>query len=129
MIQQTDIIILDEAVMAHKHIFMAIDRTFRDIMSLKDKNLKKISFGGIKMLFGGDFRQILPVTKRAYRSAIVQSCINKTPFWKYVKKYRLTINMRINADNTCKNKDHLKQFSDFLLSIGDGIAKYLPNSK
>ena len=131
MIKQTEIIIWDEAVMAHKHVYLAIDRTLRDIMSQKDKNLKNVPFGGIKMPFGGDFRQILPVSKRANRSAIVQSCINKTPFWKYVKKYKLTQNMRISeaSSNLNKDKDHLKQFSDFLLSIGDGLAKYLPNKK
>ena len=71
MIHQTDFIILDEEVMAHKHIFLAIDRIFRDILSQKDKNLKNIQFGGIKMLFGGDFRQTIPVTKRTNRLAIV----------------------------------------------------------
>ena len=38
MIQKAEIIIWDEAVMTHKHVYMAVDRTLRDIMSQKKKN-------------------------------------------------------------------------------------------
>ena len=83
------------------------------------------------MIFGGDFRQILPVTKRGNRSAIVKSCINRASFWKFVKIFKLTPNMRIRfaAINSGKNLKILNQFSDFLLSIGDGLIPDVPNSK
>ena len=61
MLRVADCIIWDEAVMAHKHIFMAVDRKLRDIMSLHDSSLSEIPFGNKLILFGGDFRQILPV--------------------------------------------------------------------
>ena len=60
--------------MAYKHIYMAVDRTFRDITKC-DK-----PFGNKIMLLGGDFRQILPVTKNGNRSQIVNSTIKKTTF-------------------------------------------------
>ena len=61
LIKKTDLIIWDEAVMAHKHMFSTIDRTFRDIMQTEDKNNKDKFFGNKTILFGGDFRQVLPV--------------------------------------------------------------------
>ena len=41
--------------MAHKYIFEAVDRTFKDIIEI-DK-----LFGGIIFVMDGNFRQILPV--------------------------------------------------------------------
>ena len=93
----TDIIIWDEAVMAHKHIFMAVDRTLRDIMSQIDPSLRKLPSGGIKVIFGGDFRQILPVVKRGKRSSIVNASLKHAEFWKDAQTFRLFENMRIEA--------------------------------
>ena len=67
MIQEAEIIIWDEAVMANKNVYMALDRSLSDIMSQKDKKYKNTPFGGKKILFGGDFLQILPVVKRGNR--------------------------------------------------------------
>lgn len=44
--------------MSHRHILEAVDRTFRFI---RDNDLP---MGGVTVLFGGDFRQILPVVKQ-----------------------------------------------------------------
>jgi ATP-dependent DNA helicase PIF1 len=41
--------------MQHRHIHEAVDRTFQDIRH-SDK-----PFGGLTIVFGGDFKQILPV--------------------------------------------------------------------
>jgi ATP-dependent DNA helicase PIF1 len=57
-IRQADIIVWDEAVMGHKHIYMAVDRSFRDIMKQKDLALQHQLFGGKTIIFGGDFRQV-----------------------------------------------------------------------
>ena len=38
--------------MAHRHIFMALDRTLRDIISQKDKSLQDIHFSGKIVIFG-----------------------------------------------------------------------------
>jgi len=52
LIRETKLIIWDEAVMAHRHMFATVDKTFKDIMN--NDNL----FGNKLILFGGDFRQI-----------------------------------------------------------------------
>ena len=55
LIHSTDLVIWDEAPMQHRHIHEAVDRTFQDIRH-SDKQ-----FGGLTIVFGGDFKQILPV--------------------------------------------------------------------
>ncbi|XP_074359283.1 uncharacterized protein LOC141698474 [Apium graveolens] len=78
LIQQTDLIIWDEEPMQHRHAFESVDRSLRDIMSAIDKRRAKKPFGGITVVFGGDYRKILPVIPKASRAEIVGSTLNKT---------------------------------------------------
>jgi len=48
--------------MAHKFCFEALGRTLNDIM--RKENKSKPVFGGKVIVFGGDFRKILPVIPR-----------------------------------------------------------------
>ncbi|XP_074352694.1 uncharacterized protein LOC141691840 [Apium graveolens] len=77
LLQRTDLIIWDEAPMQHRHAFECVDRSLRDIMSAIDKSRAKKPFGGITIVFGGDFRQILPVMPKASRAEVVCSTLNK----------------------------------------------------
>jgi ATP-dependent DNA helicase PIF1 len=52
LIRAADLVIQDEAPMQHHHIHEAVDRTFRDIRQCEDK-----AFGGLTVVFGGDFFQ------------------------------------------------------------------------
>ena len=70
LFEATDVIIWDEASMSHKYCFEALDKTLKDVMS-KHGIANKI-FGGKVVVFGGDFRQILPIVPRA--SVIPQIC-------------------------------------------------------
>ena len=56
LIKAADLVIWDEASMQHRHIHEAVDRSLRDIRHCEDK-----PFGGLTVVFGGDFKQILPV--------------------------------------------------------------------
>ena len=113
------IIIWDEAPMAHKHGFEALDRTLRDIMGQVDPILRHIPFGNKLIVFGGDFRQILPVVKKGTRNTTVLAAINQSKLWSYVKILSLTINMRIQAMRQA-DATSAQQFSDLLLKIGNG---------
>ncbi|XP_035842053.1 uncharacterized protein LOC118488800 [Helianthus annuus] len=66
------------------------------------------------MVMGGDFRQVLPVTKHGTRAQIVDSSARMSPLWSLTKKMRLTINMRALED---------PWFSKFLLRVGDGTEE------
>lgn len=60
--------------MAHKHASQTIDRTLKDVMS--GYNNSNEVFGGKIVVFGGDFRKIIPVVPRATRYHIVRYIIN-----------------------------------------------------
>ncbi|CAH9106758.1 unnamed protein product, partial [Cuscuta europaea] len=47
--------------MLHKYCFEALDRSMRDIMRFSCPNSLHMPFGGKTIVFGGDFRQVLPV--------------------------------------------------------------------
>ncbi|XP_031090994.1 ATP-dependent DNA helicase PIF1-like [Ipomoea triloba] len=63
LIIRCKLIIWDEAPMMHKHCFEALDRTMRDLLRCKNPNSLDTTFGGKTVVFGGDFRQILPIAQ------------------------------------------------------------------
>jgi len=83
------LIIWDEVTLQNKHCFAAVDRTLRDIMS--DDRL----FGGIPVLLGGDFAQILPVVRKGKRADVVNACIQLWREWTSLTQLHLTLNMRV----------------------------------
>ncbi|XP_045810788.1 uncharacterized protein LOC123905205 [Trifolium pratense] len=114
LLKQTKLIIWDEAPMAHRFTFEALERTLRDVMS-SFSNSKRI-FGGKVIVFGGDFRQILPVVPRGYRSDIVHATINSSKIWDHCKVFTLTQNMRLKKNG---NDHEIANFSKWLLKVGE----------
>lgn len=114
LLKMTKLIIWDEAPMAHRFCFEALDRTLRDIMS-SDK-----IFGGKVVVFGGDCRQILPVIPRANRSDIVNATINSSYIWDSCEVLTLTKNMRLQQNAMSSDNQELKNFSNWLLKVGEG---------
>ena len=115
---ETDLIVWDEAPMNDRRCFETLDRTLRDILGDSEK-----PFGGKPVMLGGDFRQTLPVKKKATRSQIISASIAKSYLWRHFKVYKLTRNMRVM--NTNLNEEQRKaatEFSQWLLDIGDGKA-------
>jgi len=55
LIKATDLVIWDKAPMQSRHIHEAVDHTFQDIRGCDQP------FGGLCVVFGADFKQILPV--------------------------------------------------------------------
>ncbi|KAG5064126.1 hypothetical protein JHK85_005309 [Glycine max] len=62
LLKVTKLIIWDEAHMAHKFCFETLEKSLRDIMS--SSNYRDSPFGEKVIVFGGDFRQILPFIPR-----------------------------------------------------------------
>ncbi|GKD16524.1 ATP-dependent DNA helicase PIF1-like protein [Tanacetum coccineum] len=88
LIQQVHVIIWDEAPMTQKYTFEVLDRTLRDILEYKNPEKRNSIFGGVTVLLGGDFRQILLVIPKGKRAKIVQACINRSKLWKSCPKCR-----------------------------------------
>jgi hypothetical protein len=65
LLQAAALIVWDEAIMMHKHVFEAVNRSLQDIMAVINPAFKFLPFGGLVMVFSGNFRQILLVVPRA----------------------------------------------------------------
>jgi ATP-dependent DNA helicase PIF1 len=57
--------------MISRSIFEAFDRTFKDIFGKANAALETVPFGSRLLVFGEDFRQVLPIIPRGSRSDIV----------------------------------------------------------
>jgi len=112
--------------MTNRYAFEALDRSLRDIMSTVDPINKNIPFGGKIMIFGGDFRQILPVVKKGNRQQIVAASFNRSVLWQDIQVVHLKTNMRIKSMNAI---DAIKaqQFADLLIRIGEGKEPNIPD--
>jgi PIF1-like helicase len=84
--------------MVHRHAFEAVDRTLRDIMKPVDAANEHKLFGGKVVVFGGDFRQVLPVVQRGLRGQIVAAAFNQSQsLWPHIEVHRLHENMRVQT--------------------------------
>ena len=95
--------------MQHRYAAEAVNRTCQDILGVFDQ-----SFGGITVVFGGDFQQILPVVYKGSREDIVSASLWRSLLWTDIKILRLVQNMRVASDPDAQS------FSSWLLDIGHG---------
>ncbi|KAK7312898.1 hypothetical protein VNO77_37136 [Canavalia gladiata] len=114
------LIIWDEAPMAHKHCFEAVDKTFKDILRFSNPHSSHKPFGGKVIVFCGDFRQILPVIPKGSRQDVVHATINSSYLWKFCEVLTLTKNMRLQGQCTNYQENDLNAFSKWILAIGEG---------
>src|ERR1051325_4363791 len=113
LLKLTDLIIWDEAPMAGKYCFEALDKSLKDIMSENNDTSEKI-FGGKTVVFGGDFRQILPVVPRGSRSDIIYATINASYIWDHCKVLKLTKNMRLQTGSSNATNEEISGFSKWI---------------
>ena len=64
MLKQASLITWDEVAMTKRQAVEMLDRLLKDIMECP------LPFGGKVVVFGGDFRQVLPVVTRGTRAQI-----------------------------------------------------------
>jgi hypothetical protein len=81
LMKTTKLGVWDEALMTHRSVFEAVDRSLKDIMRSVDLRYAHRLFGGITVVFGGDFRQIPPVVKRGSREDTIAACRKRSPLW------------------------------------------------
>ncbi|KAL4627205.1 hypothetical protein ACB092_05G151500 [Castanea dentata] len=118
----TILIIWDKAPMAHCNCFEALDRTLRDILRFSSNFDPNKVFGGITLIFGGDFRQILLVIPKGRREDIVASAINKSVIWNHCEIFMLTENMRLNQNfNNLEDSQSVVDFGNWILRIENDL--------
>ncbi|XP_023733202.1 uncharacterized protein LOC111881041 [Lactuca sativa] len=77
LLRKTSLIIWDEAPMVHKHAFEALDRSLKVVFRSENSTNSDIPFEGKVIVFGGDFRQVLPVIPGGSRQNIGSTDIEK----------------------------------------------------
>ena len=97
--------------MQHRFAPEVIDRTLRDFMNQPD-----LFFGGITVVFEGDFQQTLPIISKGTKEQMIGACIQRSRLWRYIKVLHLTENM--------PNDQQSAQFEQWLLDVRQG--KNLP---
>ncbi|WVZ94637.1 LOW QUALITY PROTEIN: hypothetical protein U9M48_040505 [Paspalum notatum var. saurae] len=65
----------------------------RDIMNAPDR-----PFGRKTIVFGGDFRQVLPVIRKGSRAQIVDASLCRSYLWESMRHLKLVRNMRAQSD-------------------------------
>jgi len=93
LLQAAALIVWDEAVMMHMHVFEVVNRFLQDIMAVINPAFKFLPFGGLVVVFGGDFRQILLVVPRGTRGDVVKAALNRSSIWQHVRVFKLYTNM------------------------------------
>ncbi|XP_076884672.1 uncharacterized protein LOC143533936 [Bidens hawaiensis] len=81
LLKKTKLIIWDEAPMTHKHAFEALDKTLKDMLGQSGNINNERPFGGKVVVFGGDFRQTLPVIQGGTRQEIVNASLCSSYLW------------------------------------------------
>ncbi|KAL0696085.1 hypothetical protein Bca4012_063265 [Brassica carinata] len=117
-----ELIVWDEVPMMSRHCFETMDRSMRDIIRCSEDK----PFGGKVVVFGGDFRQILPVIPGGGRAETVLAALNSSYLWEHCKVLKLTKNMRLLPGLTDDAAKELQSFSQWILDVGDGKIN-LPN--
>jgi hypothetical protein len=111
LIEETSLVIWDEALMTDRRDFEALDRSFRDIQSIHCPQAAHIPFGGKVVVLGGDLRQILPVVEGGSRSQIVNSAIINSRLWSQVEMLSLSQNMCLSCSSS--NPDYQRQLAAY----------------
>ncbi|XP_044980863.1 uncharacterized protein LOC123448144 [Hordeum vulgare subsp. vulgare] len=109
LLRMASLIIWDEASMTKRQAIEALDNSMRDIMGRHD-----MPFGGKTVVFGGDFRQVLPIVRKGTRPQITDATLRRSYLWESMRQLRLVHNMRAQSD---------QWFADFLLRVGNGIEE------
>ncbi|CAN1136495.1 hypothetical protein LINPERPRIM_LOCUS21131 [Linum perenne] len=100
LLRNTSLIIWDEAPMTHKYCMESLD-----------------------IVFGGDFRQTLPIIPKATRTEIVKSSIKRSYPWDGMEVIKLCQNMRLLREGcTSSEANEIQSFSRWIVSISDGVS-------
>ena len=91
--------------MASSYIIDAVDDLFKQLMETSHL------FRGKIVIFGGGFRQILPVVPHGSRAQIIEVIAKKAECWPYVRTFNLTRNIRASRD---------ERFAEWILNVGSG---------
>ena len=120
LLKKCKLIIWDEAPMTNKLCFEALDRSLRDVLRKTRFDPCATPFGGMTVVFGGDFRQVLPVIPKGSRQDIVTASLKQSYLWDHCTVLKLTANMRLTVGCRPEDVDEIREFAEWILKVGDG---------
>ena len=117
-IKKTKVIVIDEAPQINVLYYVDLDEFLRDLMEVDEP------FGGIRVILAGDFKQTLPIVRKANQVSQVRACIKSSDhIWNLFKhnQYSLTKNMRVEVGESEQEIEKMKEFMVFLRRLGTGV--------
>nr|XP_009778905.1 PREDICTED: ATP-dependent DNA helicase PIF1-like isoform X1 [Nicotiana sylvestris]XP_009778906.1 PREDICTED: ATP-dependent DNA helicase PIF1-like isoform X1 [Nicotiana sylvestris]XP_009778907.1 PREDICTED: ATP-dependent DNA helicase PIF1-like isoform X1 [Nicotiana sylvestris]XP_009778908.1 PREDICTED: ATP-dependent DNA helicase PIF1-like isoform X1 [Nicotiana sylvestris]XP_009778909.1 PREDICTED: ATP-dependent DNA helicase PIF1-like isoform X1 [Nicotiana sylvestris]XP_009778910.1 PREDICTED: ATP- len=105
LIRDAKLIVWDEVSMAKKKMIETFDLLLKDLLNTN------VLFGGKVVVFGGDFRQTLPVVRNGKREDFIHESLLYSDIWPRLEKLQLSENMRAKTDPA---------FCEYLMRIGNG---------
>ncbi|XP_066384831.1 ATP-dependent DNA helicase PIF1-like [Miscanthus floridulus] len=93
----------------------ALDNSLHDIMDRPE-----LSFAEKTMVFGGDFKQVLPIVQRGSRAQVVGASLRMSYLWDSMRHLQLVHNMRAKSN---------LWFAGYLLRVGGGSEEATVNDE
>ncbi|XP_045827487.1 uncharacterized protein LOC123919580, partial [Trifolium pratense] len=72
------------------------------------------------VVFGEDFRQILPIIPKGTGPEVVHATINSSVLWNFCEVLTLSKNMRLLGGASSADVEQKRLFSEWVLGVGDG---------
>lgn len=94
-LKKTQVIIIDEVTMMHKDLLTVLDNTLRWVRKIDEP------FGGVLLVVGGDWKQLLPVVKAPFNCTLyaqLEACLQNHPLYDTFQHIVLKENMRAKLD-------------------------------
>ncbi|GJR83724.1 uncharacterized protein Tco_0154509, partial [Tanacetum coccineum] len=121
LLKKCKLIIWDEAPMTNKLCFEALDRSLRDILRTSRHDMCETPFGNMTVVFGGNFRQVLPVIPKGSRQDIVGASLKQSYLWDHCKVLKLTANMRLTVGSRPEDVNEIREFVEWILKVDDRV--------
>ncbi|GKD21696.1 ATP-dependent DNA helicase PIF1-like protein [Tanacetum coccineum] len=96
------------------------DGDLAELIRIYTTNSDKV-FGGKVVVFGGNFRQILPVIPNGSRQDIVHALLNMSYLWQHCTVLKLTKNMRLRVGCNPEDAEEINDFADWILKKVDKV--------
>lgn len=121
LIEVTNLVIWDEALMTDRKAFEALDRSFRDIEKAHNLAAASIPFGGKVVVLGRDLRQILPVVEGGSKIEVLNSTITNSRLCSHIEMLSLNENMRLQCPTADSSyQQEIAEFSKWILEVDEG---------
>ncbi|GJY45491.1 ATP-dependent DNA helicase PFH1-like protein [Tanacetum coccineum] len=73
----------------------------------------------MKMVFGGDFRQVLLVIPKGSRQDIVSASLKQSHLWDHYNVLKLPANMRLTVGACPEDVTEIQEFAEWILKVRD----------